>query len=241
MEAISKKTIDAATTIGAAMLWVGAPASSLASVLINEIDYDQPGSDSAEFIELYNSAFTPLALDGYTLALVNGSSGDTYRSFDLSGLQIAANGYLVICSDTSAVANCSIDAASGSWMQNGGPDGDAAALLQGDTLLDSVAYEGTGNFLGPYAEGNSFTDADSGSIVMSIARLPNGIDGNNNAGDFASGCLTPGRANIAGTGDCSAPIFFFGHREEWFCWKRYGLVFDYQVRCVRGYDGKFFG
>jgi hypothetical protein len=206
MEIKTKTAIDSASTLGAALLCIGASASSQASVLINEIDYDQPGSDSAEFIELYNSAVTPLVLDGYTLALINGSSGDAYHSFDLSGLQIAANGYLVICNDTGAVANCSIDAASGSWMQNGGPDGDAAALLQGETILDSVAYEGTGNFLGPYAEGNSFTVADSGSIVMSIARLPNGIDTDSNADDFASGCLTPGGSNIAGTGDCSTPI-----------------------------------
>lgn len=206
MEIHTKTAFDAASTLGAALFCIGASASSQASVLINEIDYDQPGSDSAEFIELYNSAVTPLVLDGYTLALVNGSSGDAYHSFDLSGLQIAANGYLVLCSDTGAVANCSVDAASGSWMQNGGPDGDAAALLLGETILDSVAYEGTGNFLGPYAEGNSFTGADSGSIVMSIARLPNGTDTNSNAADFASGCLTPGGSNIAGTGDCSTAI-----------------------------------
>ena len=206
MEINSKTNINAVSTLGAAMLLIGASTSSQASLLINEIDYDQPGSDSAEFIELYNPAGTPLMLDGYTLALVNGSSGSAYHSFDLSGLQIAALGYLVLCNDIQAVSNCSIDAASGSWMQNGGPDGDAAALLQGTAMIDSVAYEGIGVFLGPYAEGGNFADADSGSIVMSIARLPNGIDSNDNAGDFASGCLTPGGANISGTGDCSSPI-----------------------------------
>jgi len=198
--------VNSANLINAGIILLGAATSTHAAVVINEIDYDQPGSDSAEFIELFNSDTSPASLDGYSLDLINGTSGNAYNSFDLTGLTIAANSYLVLCDNTLAVANCHIDIASGSWMQNGGSNGDAAALLSGDTLVDSIAYEGIGSFLGPYAEGNSFAAADSNSTNMSIGRLPNGFDSNDNASDFNSTCLTPGSANISGTGDCSVSV-----------------------------------
>ena len=189
--------------ISTGLIWLGSTASAQAALVINEIDYDQPGSDTAEFIELYNPDMNPVALEGYALELVNGSNGSVYSSFGLSGLRIAAQGYLVLCSDPAAVANCSIDLADGSWIQNGGSDGDAVALLHGTTLVDSVVYEGIGAHLGPYAEGAGFAASDSNSITLSIARLPDGLDTDFNAGDFSTACLTPGSANLGGTGDCS--------------------------------------
>ena len=206
MEIILNNKTNPAYLISAGMIWLGASASSHAAVMINEIDYDQVGSDTAEFIELFNPDINLVALDGYTLDLVNGTNGSAYNSFDLSGLSIAASGYLVLCDNTQAVANCDVDVASASWIQNGGSNGDAVALLFGVTLVDSVVYEGIGSFLGSFAEGDSFTMADSNSITMSIARLPNGIDTNINASDFSSGCITPGSANISGTGDCSVSV-----------------------------------
>lgn len=175
-----------------------------AAVVINEIDYDQPGSDIAEFVELFNSDINPVTLDGYSLELVNGSNGAVYRSLDLSGHTVKANDYLVVCGDSQAVANCDIDLGASSWIQNGSSD--AVALSLAGTLLDSVVYEGVGSFLAPWAEGGGATIADSNSVIMSIARLPDGGDTGFNAVDFGSGCLTPGGANISGTGDCSAPI-----------------------------------
>ncbi len=35
-----------------------------AAVVINEIDYDQPGTDTAEFIELFNSGSSAVSLAG---------------------------------------------------------------------------------------------------------------------------------------------------------------------------------
>jgi hypothetical protein len=206
MEINPVRKINPAHITGTGMILLGLATTPHAAVMINEIDYDQVGSDTAEFIELFNSNLNSLVLDGYTLDLVNGTNGVAYNSFDLSGLSIAASGYLVLCDNTQAVANCNAEIASASWIQNGGSDGDAVALLFGGTLLDSVTYEGIGSALGLYAEGNSFTTADSNSITMSIARLPDGIDTNINAIDFGSACLTPGGANISGTGDCSVSV-----------------------------------
>jgi hypothetical protein len=106
----------------------------------------------------------------------------------------------------SAVANCNADVASGGWIQNGGSDGDAIALLFSSSLVDSIAYESIGSFLGTYAEGGGYTIADSNSITMSIARLPDGIDTNFNAVDFDSACITPGSSNVSGTGNCSLAV-----------------------------------
>jgi len=206
MEIIQKNKINSAYLISAGMIWLGASTSIHAAVIINEIDYDQPGSDTAEFIELFNPDINPVALDGYTLDLINGTNGSAYNSFDLTGLTISANGYLVLCDDMLAVANCKFDIASSGWMQNGGSDGDAVALLLGGTLVDSVVYESIGSLLGSFSEGNSFTVADSNSIDMSIARLPNGLDTNINASDFNSACITPGSANVSGTGNCSVSV-----------------------------------
>lgn len=201
-----KHTINPVNAVGTGVLLLGLEASCHAAVIINEIDYDQPGSDTAEFIELFNPDINPVTLDGYSLVLVNGSNGSSYSAFDLAGLTMPAKGYLVVCGDTQAVANCTIDVSTGGWIQNGGSAGDAIALLLGNMLVDSAAYENIGSFLGQYGEGNSFTLPDSNSITMSVARLPNGTDTNINASDFNSACITPGSANISGSGDCSVSL-----------------------------------
>ena len=203
---IKIKSRTTASLYSAGTILIGTAISAHAAVVINEIDYDQPGSDTAEFIELYNSDTNPVSLDGYTLELINGTNGDAYNSYDLSSHTISANGYFVLCSGAAAIANCNIDIASGSWIQNGGNDGDAVALLSEGAIIDSISYEGISSYLVDYAEGDSFAPADSTSINMSIARLPNGFDSNDNASDFDSACLTPGAANIGGTGDCSIRI-----------------------------------
>ena len=43
------------------------------ALVINEIDYDQPGTDSAEFVEIYNAGGNAVSLDGLTLEFVNGN------------------------------------------------------------------------------------------------------------------------------------------------------------------------
>ena len=185
--------------------YLGLTTTAEAALVINEVDYDQPGSDAAEFIELYNNGPTPIELGGYTLNLITGNNGSIYSSFDLSGYSIAADGYLVFCDDSTAVMNCTIDTGNSGWIQNGGSDGEAIALYHDSLLIDSLAYEYSNSAtLGLYAEGGSGAGNDPANVIGSLARLPNGIDTNFNSNDFGSGCITPGTANIAGTGDCSS-------------------------------------
>ena len=173
--------------------------TSNAAVIINEIDYDQPGTDTAEFIELFNSGISTISLDNYSVDLINGSKSSSYRTIDLSGFSISANGYFVMCGDASLVANCDYSfTTTNSWFQNGAPD--AGALYENSNLLDSLSYEGE---LQPFTEGTVLAISDNANDITSISRIPNGLDINNNAIDFQLGCITPGSMNIAGTGDCS--------------------------------------
>jgi len=172
-----------------------------ATILINEIDYDQASIDTAEFIELFNPGLEDINLDNYHLDLINGKSinASTYRSFDLTGYSLAAGGYLVICGNASMVMNCNFNSGKSSNMiQNGLSDG--IALYNGSVLIDAVTYEGA---IQGITEGSTGALADNASSTMSIGRLLGSQDTNNNASDFEHGCITPGSANIAGTGNCS--------------------------------------
>jgi hypothetical protein len=72
-----------------------APAAS-AGLVINEIDYDQPGTpDSAEFLELVNIAAGPVSLSGLELLLVNGNNTTMprreYARYRLAGVTDGTN------------------------------------------------------------------------------------------------------------------------------------------------------
>ena len=71
--------------------------NSHAAIMINEVDYDQPGTDTAEFIELFNSGTSATSLDNYSIDLINGSTSSSYRSIDLTGYSVDANSYFVVC------------------------------------------------------------------------------------------------------------------------------------------------
>ncbi len=85
----------------AALALASVPA--LAGIVINEIDYDQPGlrnaPDTAEWLELYNPDPVPQSLDGYDLVLsqsLNMQPCTEYGRYALDGLTIPAEGYLVL-------------------------------------------------------------------------------------------------------------------------------------------------
>jgi hypothetical protein len=195
------------TIVGAlcTLLFLFAYSSANASLIINEVDYDQPSYDHAEFIELLNSGPNLLSLDNYTISLINGASDTQYHSYDLSGYQIAANSFFVLCGDSDEVINCDFDANKASGLiQNGGSKPDAIALYSGETLIDSISYEG--NLTG-YVEGFGDQLNDSASdYFMGLSRIPDGLglDSNNNNHDFQNSCITPGSANTLSTSNCTS-------------------------------------
>ena len=67
-------------------------------LVLNEIDYDQPGTDYGEFVEIYNGRPTARELSGLVLILVNGGTSEEYRRYDLTdaGASLPAGAYLVL-------------------------------------------------------------------------------------------------------------------------------------------------
>ena len=176
---------------------------SEATLVINEIDYDQPGADAAEFIELKNMAQTVINLVAYTVALVDGAGPSFYRTIDLPAVDLGPGSYYVICGNPANVANCDLDVSPNSnLIQNGGPD--AVALLLNETVIDTVSYEGdTGP---PYTEGSGVGLVDSTQERTGLSRSPDGVDTDQNNIDLSLRCITPGVTNAEANVDCTPVV-----------------------------------
>lgn len=175
-------------------------------LIINEIDYDQPGTDTAEFVELYNAGAVPVDLGDYALEFVNGSGGgaSVYATIPLPATSLGAGSYFVVCANAVTTANCNLDVSPDTnLIQNGAPD--AVALLLGTTVVDAVSYEGDVPL--PFTEGSGTGLADpSSGAFQSISRFPDGTDTDQNNIDFSVRCTTPGEANAADSADCRDPL-----------------------------------
>ena len=64
--------------------------------MINEVDSDTPGTDTLEFVELYDGGAGDTALDGFSVVFYNGNGDVSYSVFDLDGLATDADGYFVL-------------------------------------------------------------------------------------------------------------------------------------------------
>ena len=195
-------------------------------IVINEIDYDQPGVDSAEYVELYNAGPNPVNLADFRLMLFNGStSGSTgnkpYDSILLPSQTLSVGAFFVICGNSGKVPNCNLTfTAATNCIQNAAsatattPSPDAVYLqdIQQGNIIDAVSYEG--DCLAPYLEIAGVPSGNSDTIVadsvlsrfFSIGRFPDGTDSNNNSLDFNRMCSTPGSANVANANGCVTAI-----------------------------------
>jgi cysteine-rich repeat protein len=186
-------------------------AIAMGGLVINEIDYDQVGSDAAEFIEIYNGTGAPVNLVGYKLVLVNGSTmpGAVYNTIDLSAAgTLAAGQYLVVGPSGLTVPTGVLKvnfAGATDQIQNGAPDGVALINSTTNTLIDALAYEGalTATIPGFTSAVNlvektmlPVTTADSNTAPGSLCRMPNGADSNDSSLDWKfCSASTPGAAN----------------------------------------------
>jgi uncharacterized protein len=190
----------------AACLVLAAPASAASTTLvINEVDYDQPSTDTAEFLELKNVSFAAINLDPYSLEFVDGSGGGpaVYRTFELPNVALAAGDHYVVCASPADTPNCDLDVTPESdLIEDGAPD--ALGLRLGTTLVDAVSYEG--NAGAPYTEGSGAgTDDGTGGI----SRCADGSDTDRNDVDFIPRPITPGAAN-----SCPPPFGECGDGED---------------------------
>lgn len=182
-------------------------------LVINEIDYDQPGgtgSDTNEFVEVFNNSTNTISLAGVTLRFVNGSNNTEYRTaISLTG-SLAPGAYLVVASPLLAVTNsATVLRFTGNLdnIQNGSPDAIVLFDNNAGVVLDALAYEGgmtaatiTGFGVFNLVEGTALStlvSENSAAPNKALIRKINGQDSNDSNRDWGlSTTITPGYANV---------------------------------------------
>lgn len=192
-----------------------------AEILINEVDADTPGTDAAEFIELYDGGVGNYLLDGYVVVLYNGGTDVSYNAIDLDGFQTDVNGYFVIGS-TGMGTDIELSPGSSGWLQNGA---DAVALYLDDAinfpngtpitianLVDAIVYDTSdGDDAGLLvllnaAEPQVNEDGNGNKDTESNQRIPNGSGGLRNTSTYAQTVPTPGAENVSTSLDPSTNL-----------------------------------
>ena len=177
------------------------------SILINEIDADTPGTDSAEFVELTDGGVGNTALDGLVLVFYNGANDQSYAAFDLDGTVTSGDGYYVL--GNSGVPGVGT-VFGGNGLQNGQDAvalyaGDAADFPNGtpvttDNLIDAVVY-GTDDSDDPglailLADGAPQLDEDvnANKDNESLQRSPDSSGAGRDTSTFVAAAPTPNAA-----------------------------------------------
>ena len=119
------------------------PTPVLPDVYINELHYDNAGSDTGEMVEVAGPAGTDLT--DWSIVLYNGNGGAPYDTIVLSG---------ILPDQEAGIGTLAFEAAG---LQNGGPDGLALAAPD-STLIEFLSYEGSFIGVGGPADGVTSTD-----------------------------------------------------------------------------------
>ena len=123
---------------------------NLSQAFVNELHYDNTGTDEGEFIEVVVGPGLIDRLNEISLELYNGSTGDSYRtiplaSFDNFDNPEVSNGYRIFTTLSSGI-------------QNGPADG--WALVVEGQVVEFLSYEGS--FMGNYGSAAGMTTTDIG-------------------------------------------------------------------------------
>jgi len=194
------------------------------SIVINEVDADQVGTDAAEFVELYDGGSGNTALDGLVVVFFNGSNDQSYTpALDLDGYSTNGDGYFVICGDAANVPNCDLDTSPNTnLIQNGA---DAVALYTGDAadfpndtpvtttdLMDAIVYDTNDSddaglsVLLNAGQPQVNEDGSTDSTIDSNQRCPDGTGGARNTVAYSQFPPTPGSTNTCSTSTgCGTP------------------------------------
>lgn len=120
-------------------------AAQATPVFINEIHYDNTGTDTGEAIEIAGPAGTDLS--GWRLVLYNGADGYSYTTTDLGG----------VITDQTGTGFGTVSFSYGvNGIQNGPADG--IALTDGNTVVQFLSYEGAFTAIDGVANGMPSTD-----------------------------------------------------------------------------------
>jgi hypothetical protein len=181
--------------------------------VINEVDYDNVGVDTAEFVEIYNAGGAAVSLAGYELSFVSGTTGAEYHTVDLTPAGTILPGQYLVVGATSVVSTVpmgqlTIDLGPvENYIRNTGSGGAGIALVDTTSkmLVDALSYGGALTAVtiaalpGPVSlvEGSPTTVVDSNTKNGSLCRMPNGSDTGDAATDWQfCATLTPGAANM---------------------------------------------
>lgn len=191
-----------------------APPPGAGTVMINELDADTPGSDSAEFVELYDGGTGNTPLDGLVVVFFEGASGSgkqSYAAFDLDGYSTDAQGYFIMGNPGVPGASLTFDPGEFGLLSNG-PDavglyiGSASDFPNGTNapttnLQDAIVYgtddPNASGLLPLLNAGQTIVNenATGNSQTQSSQRCPNGMGGFRNTSPYYPGAPTPGTAN----------------------------------------------
>ena len=191
-----------------------APPPGAGKVMINEVDADTPGSDTAEFVELYDGGTGNTLLDGLVVVFFEGMSGSgnqSYVAFDLDGYRTDANGYFVLGNPGVPGVSLMFDPGEFGLLSNG-PDavglyiGNATDFPAGTTatttnLQDAIVYgtddPNASGLLPLLNAGQTIVNenATGNSQTESSQRCPSGMGGFRNTSPYYPGAPTPGSAN----------------------------------------------
>ena len=182
------------------------------SIVINEVDADQPSTDSAEFVELFDGGSGNTSLDGLALVFFNGNGDASYNAFDLDGFSTDADGFFVLCGDASNVANCDLDVSPNTNLIQNGADAVALFMADASDFPNGTAVT-TNNLIDALVYDTNDSD-DAGLLVLlnagqpqvneggngdqtghSNQRIPNGDGGARNTDTYDQLPPTPGAAN----------------------------------------------
>ncbi len=190
------------------------------SVVINELDSDTPGTDTLEFVELYDGGAGNTSLDGLVVVFYNGATDLSYAAFDLDDFSTDASGFFVL--GNVGVANVDLVFA-GNTLQNGA---DAVALFLGNAssfpngtavttnnLIDAIVYDTEDaddpgllvllNAGQPQVNENGAGDGAN----HSSQRIPNGSGGARHTDTYDQFPPTPGAENVGPPPPVMAEIF----------------------------------
>ena len=176
--------------VAAAAVLAADPAAS--QVRIQELLYDGAGSDALDaFTELSGPPGT--SLEGWSLVGVNGGDGEPYRTVDLSGAAIPADGILVVATNSANPGLALIRDLAGSVDWQNGPD--AVQLRDpNDQIVDALQFGDAGAF-----NAGEGTPAPVTPAGHSLSRDEAGTDTGDNAADFSVLQVpTPGTAATEG-------------------------------------------
>ena len=184
------------------------------NVIINEVDADTPGTDAAEFVELYDGGVGNTPLDGLVVVFYNGSNDLSYAAFDLDGFSTNANGYFTLGNAATSGADLVF---ADNFLQNGA---DAVALYVGNAssfpngtavtttdLQDAVVYDtddadDPGLLVLLNAGEPQVNENGGGSgTTQSSQRCPNGTGGARNTSTYLQATPSPDGVNT-----CPPPV-----------------------------------